>query len=276
MGGSDPHLRSMTHRQPALFLGHGSPMTVITDSPERRGLAALGRKLERPEAIVVITAHWETHGKTRVTAHPHPHTIHDFRGFPAELHAIQYPAPGAPDLAARIVGLLGEHRAELDHEYGLDHGVWGVLRPMFPDANIPVVAMSLDRALPAAGQVAIGRALAPLRDEGVLLVGSGNIVHNLAHWRELAGSRPDWAERFRTRINAALLAGDERALAHFAEGDEDAALAVNSGEHYLPLLTVFGARLPSDGVALFNDTLDGSLTMTSVLFGETGLLAGQS
>lgn len=265
----------MTQRQPALFLGHGSPMTVITDSPERRGLEALGRALERPEAIVVVTAHWETHGKTRVTALPHPRTIHDFRGFPAELYEIDYPAPGAPDLAARIVGLLGEHQAELDHEYGFDHGVWGVLLPMFPDAETPVVAMSLDRSLPAAGQLEIGRALAPLRQEGVLLVGSGNIIHNLAHWRELMGTRPDWAMRFRERINAALLSGDEHALTHFAEDDKDAGFAINSGEHYLPLLTVAGARLPGDGVALFNDTLDGSLSMTSVLFGETGLLASQ-
>ena len=251
-------------------------MTVITDSPERRGLETLGRALERPEAIVVVTAHWETQGKTRVTAHPHPHTIHDFRGFPAELYQIEYAAPGAPDLAARIVDLLGEHRAELDHEYGLDHGVWGVLRPMFPDANVPVVALSLDRSLQAAGQLDIGRALAPLRNEGILLVGSGNIIHNLAHWRQLIGTRPEWAERFRQRINAALLNHDDRALIQFPEGDEDARLAVNSGEHYLPLLTMAGARLPGDGVGLFNDTIDGSLSMTSVLFGETGLLATQA
>jgi 4,5-DOPA dioxygenase extradiol len=259
---------------PVLFLGHGSPMTVITDVPARRAWQALGRVLPRPRAIVVVTAHWETQGRTHVTAESWPRTIHDFRNFPQALHDIRYPAPGSPELAARIVELLGPERAAADTSWGFDHGAWGVVQPMYPAADIPMVAMSLDRARDPHEHFAIGRALAPLRDEGVLIVASGNIVHNLALWRESAGTRPDWAEEFRARSNAAILAGDDAALMRFAPGDDAAHLAINSGEHYLPLLHALGARRPGDGTALFSDTLDGALSMTSVLIGDTALLAG--
>ena len=256
-------------RMPALFLGHGSPMTVMLDVPERRAFQALGRALPRPRAILVITAHWETSGRTHVTMGDFPRTIHDFRGFPPELYAMRYPAPGSAELVERIAALIGESRIERDASWGFDHGAWGVVQPMFPQADIPMVAMSLDRSLDPAGHLALGRALAPLRDEGVLIIGSGNVIHNLALWRQSAGTRPEWAERFRARINAGLLEGDDAVL--LALADADAARAVNSGEHYLPLLYAAGARLPGDGAVLFSDTLDGALSMTSVLYGDPAL-----
>ena len=261
----------MTQRLPALFFGHGSPMTVITDVPERRAMEALGRNLPRPEAILVVSAHWETQGRTHVTDGPHPRTIHDFRGFPDELYAIEYPAPGSPPLVERIEQLLGGDRIQRDSDWGFDHGAWGVARPMYPAADIPLVEMSLDRSLSMEHHLALGSALAPLRDEGVLIIGSGNIVHNLALWRQSMGTRPEWAEAFRARVNRAVLDDDRAAVTQFLPGDDAFAKAVNSAEHYLPLLYVLGARLPGDEAAIFSDSLDGSLTMTSVLIGEASL-----
>ena len=264
----------MTNRLPALFLGHGSPMTTISDVPERRAWQALGQVLPRPKAILVVSAHWETHGRTHLTAGPAPRTIHDFRGFPPELYAVQYPAPGSETLIARVATLLGEERVLRDDSWGFDHGAWGVIQPMYPEADIPMIEMSLDRSLTPQQHLALGERLAPLRDEGVLLVGSGNIIHNLALWRESAGTVPDWVEDFRTRSNAAILGDDRTALTRFAADDRAATLAINSAEHYLPLLYAIGARQPGDSVALFSDTLDGSLSMTSVLLGDTTLLNG--
>lgn len=259
-------MAGMTTRLPVLFLGHGSPMTTITDVPERRSWQALGRALPRPEAILAITAHWETKGATHLTAGVAPRTIHDFRGFPQELFDLRYPAPGSPELVERVAALLGHDRVVRDETWGFDHGAWGVVQPMYPDADIPMVAMSLDRALSPAQHLALGERIAPLRDKGVLIVASGNVIHNLALWRQSAGTVPDWAAGFQGRINAALVAGDHAALLDLEA--EDACLAVNSGEHYLPLLYAAGARLPGDAVTLFNDTVDGALSMTSVLFGE--------
>ena len=264
----------MSQRLPALFIGHGSPMNVITDSPERRAWQALGKALPRPQAILAISAHWQTQGRTHVTAEAQPRTIHDFGGFPQALFDIRYPAPGSPELVARIAELLGEERLARDTSWGFDHGAWGVVQPMYPDADIPMVAMSLDRTLDADGHVALGRALAPLRDEGVLIIASGNVIHNLALWRQSAGTEPDWAVEFRARTNAAIVAGDLPALTRFADGDEAAAKAINSAEHYIPLLYTLGMRLPGDDAALWNDTLDGALSMTSVLIGDAGLVAG--
>lgn len=256
----------MTTRLPVLFLGHGSPMTTISDGPERRSWEALGHSLPQPQAIVAVTAHWETRGATHLTAGDRPRTIHDFRGFPQELFDIRYPAPGSPELVERVAALLGHDRVIRDETWGFDHGAWGVVLPMYPQADIPLVAMSLDRALSPGQHLALGERLAPLRDEGVLIVGSGNIVHNLALWRQSIGTVPDWAARFRERINAALRADDRAALLDL--GGEDAALAVNSAEHYLPLLYAAGARLAEDEVTIFNDTVEGALSMTSVLFGD--------
>lgn len=259
-------------RMPALFLGHGSPMTVISDVPERRAWQQLGQALPRPTAILVVSAHWETQGKTHVTAGPAPRTIHDFRGFPPELFAMQYPAPGSDELAARIEQLLGTDRVQRDDSWGFDHGAWGVVQPMYPAAQIPMIAMSLDRMLDADAHVELGRQLAPLRDEGVLLIASGNVIHNLALWRQFAGTQPDWALEFRERVNRAMVEGDHVALTRFSADDKAAGAAINSAEHYLPLLYTLGARLPGDDVGVFNDTLDGALSMTSYLVGDTALL----
>lgn len=255
-------------RMPTLFVGHGSPMTVITDNPERRLLAALGQRLPRPAAVLCISAHWETIGSTHLTDGPAPRTIHDFRGFPPELYAMAYPAPGSDALVSRVRQLLGPEQAVLDDSWGFDHGTWGVLDLLFPGAYLPTVAMSLDMTLPPEQHFALGQALAPLRDEGILIVGSGNVIHNLALWRQSAGTVPEWAQDFRQRINAAVEAGDVAALTRFSADDRAAAAAVNSGEHYLPLLYPCGARLPGDAVQVFNDTIDGALSMTSYLIGQ--------
>lgn len=257
----------MTTPLPVLFLGHGSPMTTITDGPERRAWQALGQALPRPKAILVITAHWETQGATHLTAGDHPRTIHDFRGFPQELFDLRYPAPGSTELVERTAALLGHDRVVRDESWGFDHGAWGVVQPMYPDADIPMVAMSLDRALSPRQHLALGERLCPLRDEGVLIVASGNIVHNLSLWRQSVGTVPDWADAFRHTVNAAVRDDDRETLVDM-EGDAAAALAVNSGEHYLPLLYAAGARLPDDDVVIFNDTVDGALSMTAVLLGD--------
>ncbi len=247
-------------------------MTVITDVPERRMWQALGRALPRPRGIVVVSAHWETQGKTHVTSAPAPRTIHDFRGFPDELYAMQYPAPGSAELVDRIEALLGADRVARDESWGFDHGAWGVVQPMCPDADIPMVEISLNRTLPPEEHIALGARLAPLRDAGVLLIGSGNVVHNLSLWRQFAGTRPDWAVDFQARIDAAVSAADHAALTRFAPDDQPAAAAINSAEHYLPLLYVVGARLPGDSVGVFNNSIDGALSMTSYLIGDTALL----
>lgn len=262
----------MTQRMPVLFLGHGSPMNVITDSPERRNWQELGKVLPRPGAILVISAHWETSGASHVTTGERPRTIHDFGGFPDELFAIQYPAPGDAALVERTAALLGEDRVRRDASWGFDHGSWGVVRPMYPDADVPMVQLSLNRALAPDEHLAMAARLASLRDEGVLILASGNVVHNLREFMRTMGTRPDWAVEFQERVSAAVKADDRATLARFAPDDRAAALAINSAEHYLPLLYTVGARLPGDDVGVFNDTINGSLSMTSYLIGDTGLL----
>lgn len=259
-------------RMPALFIGHGSPMNVITDSPERRAWQALGPALPRPAAILVISAHWQTQGAIHLTTGEHPRTIHDFGGFPDELFQIQYPAPGAPKLVERVAGLLGEAAVSRDGSWGFDHGSWGVVRPMFPDADIPMIQLSLDRALTPDGHLDVAAKLAVLRDEGVLLLASGNVVHNLREYFATRGTRPDWAVEFQQRISRVVEDGDQAALTTFAPDDQAATLAINSAEHYLPLLYTAGARLPGDDVGIFNDSIDGALSMTSYLIGDTQLL----
>ncbi|MBS0254727.1 MAG: dioxygenase [Proteobacteria bacterium] len=266
-----------SRRQPALFLGHGSPMNAIEDSTERRAWAELGRRLAapewRPRAVLCISAHWETHGATHLTSGANPRTIHDFRGFPPALHAVQYPAPGAEWLVKLVRELAGEAATRADASWGFDHGSWGVVMPMFPDAGIPLVQLSLDRALDGRGHLALAARLAPLRDEGVLIVGSGNIVHNLHLFFNPPPTGPGWADPFARRILDAAVANDHAALVDFAPDDELATLAINSGEHYLPLLYPLGARLPGDGVAVFNDSGSPGLAMACVLVGDAALAA---
>ncbi len=248
-------------------------MTMITENPERRAMEELGRRLPRPDAILAITAHWTTHGETRLTSGTAPHTIHDFRGFPQELFDMRYPAPGSPKLAQRAAELIG-NGAVLDDGHGFDHGVWGTLLPMFPAAEIPVVAMSVDMALNGEEHRRIGERLAALRDENVLILASGNLIHNISLWRQSKGTQPEWAVDFRGRTNSALLEREDAGLLAFAADDRAAHAAINSGEHYVPLLYPLGARQPDDEVALFNDTLDGALSMTSVIWGDASLVEG--
>lgn len=253
-------------RMPVLFVGHGSPMTMITDGPDLHGMREAGARLPQPKAILCVSAHWQTQGQSHVTMGERPRTIHDFGGFPDELYQVQYPALGSDWLVERIEELAGSQIAR-DATWGFDHGVYGVVLPLLGRSDIPTVNFSLDRRLTPDQHLELAARLAPLRDEGVLILASGNVVHNLALWRAAMGTQPDWAVEFQSRINRAVVAGDLAALTRFAADDEAAAKAINSAEHYLPLLYAVGARLPGDEVAIFNDTVDGALSMTSYVIG---------
>ncbi|MGE0789555.1 MAG: 4,5-DOPA dioxygenase extradiol [Sandaracinaceae bacterium] len=254
---------------PVVFVGHGSPMNVIEDNAWSRGFAALGRELPRPRAILAISAHWFIDG-TRLTSDASPRTIHDFSGFPRALYEIEYPAPGHVDLAARVRTMLGEHAA-LSDDWGFDHGTWSVLRWMYPDADIPTIQLSLDRRLDARGHYELARSLGALRDEGVLILGSGNIVHNLrdAFGRMQTGSTetPPWSRSFDQRIASAFEARDTDALLAAWPSDEGR-LAHPIPDHFWPLLYVYAASEPSDSVRYPIEGFDlGSLSMRSIVVG---------
>lgn len=253
---------------PALFIGHGSPMNAIEDNAWSRAWHALGARLPRPRAILCVSAHWETPGPW-LTGSAAPPTIHDFGGFPQALFDVRYPAPGDPALAQRVVELLGEDASARIHpERGLDHGAWGVLRPMYPDADIPIVQLGIDSRRPGAWHVALAQRLAPLRDEDVLVVASGDIVHNLRlfDWHEQTPL--PWALRFRERINALINEGNLAALADWPALGEDAALSIPTPEHYLPLLYALALARSGDTLEFFNDDVIGSLSMTSLLIAQ--------
>jgi 4,5-DOPA dioxygenase extradiol len=250
-----------------LFVGHGSPMNAISDNEWSRGFRALGDRLPRPRAILAVSAHWYL-PDTLLTGEPTPRTIHDFWGFPRELHELRYPAPGEPALARRVAGLLG---GDTVADWGLDHGTWSVLVHTHPAADVPVVQLSIDERLPAERHLAIGRALAPLRDEGVLVMASGNIVHNLRHALSSADrgltAPPAWATDFDAAVAGALERHDLAFLAAALTGPQGSR-AHPTPEHYLPLLYAAGAagdagpvRFPLTGFDL------GSLSMRAVLFG---------
>lgn len=250
-------------RFPVLFLGHGSPMNAIETNAFHASWQQLGRSLPRPRAILMISAHWETRG-VAVSSHPAPPTLHDFGGFPPALHAVRYPAPGSPALAARVADLLAPEPVHLDSRRGLDHGIWGVLLPMFPQADIPVVALSLALDHPPAWHYQLARRLAPLRDEGVLVMASGNLVHNLALLRWPPAAPEPWAADMQARLNAALVSGDHDTLMHPERLGHAARLAMPTPEHYLPVLYALGLQTPEDRLTLFNDQVTGSLSMTSL------------
>jgi len=256
----------MTHRMPALFLGHGSPMNVIDDNDYSRSWRKLGRALPRPRAILCISAHWQS-AHTAVTASFAPETIHDFYGFPKALFDVTYPAPGDPALAQRVRELLAPEAVELDRQRGLDHGVWGVLAVMYPGADIPVVQLSMPISDTAAAHYARGEVLRPLRDEGVLILGSGNVVHNLRYWRDHDAQQAASFAGFNEEAKRRIVAGDHPALVNWASLTSDAALSVPSDEHYLPLLYVLAQQQPGDDVTIFNDANTGAIAMTSVLIG---------
>ncbi len=254
-------------RMPVLFIGHGSPMNAIEDNQWSRAMVSLGTNLPEPRAIVCISAHWFV-GGTFVTANPMPKTIHDFGGFPQELFEVQYPARGDVDLAKRITALLAERRAEERTDWGLDHGTWSVVKHLRPKADIPVLQVSIHRSLPASAHIAIGRALAPLRDDGVIVMGSGNITHNLRHaFSNRGGETPQWATSFDADITRALEQRDEGFLVR-ALDTENGKRSHPTPDHYLPLLYAYGAASEADVVTSPITGFDwGSLSMRSVQFG---------
>jgi 4,5-DOPA dioxygenase extradiol len=249
--------------QPAVFFGHGSPMNAL-GGPYAAAWRDLGVAIGRPAGVVMVSAHWETHG-LGVTAQERPETIHDFGGFPPELHAMQYPAPGSPALAGRVAALTGAHAVEA---WGLDHGTWSVLTHVWPEANVPVVQLSLDRTLDARGHLDLAKRLNPLRDEGIVIAGSGDFVHNLRTWKRAGGEPYAWASAFNEAVKAALVRGDDAALADWVGLAEDAQFSVPTDEHFLPLLYVAAQRRPGDDVSFFNDVIEGgSISMTGVRIG---------
>lgn len=224
----------------------------------------LGETVGKPKGVVMVSAHWETRGLA-VTAQANPETIHDFGGFPDALHAMQYPAPGSPELATRVAELTG---ATPTTRWGLDHGTWSVLAHVWPEADVPVVQLSLDRRLDARGHFELAKRLAPLRDEGVIIAGSGDFVHNLRTWKRAGGEPYGWAGLFNEAVKAALVRGDDDALVDWVGLAEDAQLSVPTDEHYLPLLYVAAQRAPGDEVSFFNDVIEGgSISMTGVQIG---------
>ncbi len=254
-------------RLPVFFIGHGSPMNAIEDNRWSRAMIALGTNLPEARAIVCISAHWYV-GGTFVTANPQPKTIHDFGGFPQALFEVQYPARGDVELAGRITTMLSKERAETRTDWGLDHGTWSVLKHMRPKADVPVLQLSIHRSLPPSAHVALGRALAPLRDEGVVILGSGNITHNLRDaFANRGGDTPAWASAFDADINKALEQRDEGFLVRALDTD-NGQRSHPTPDHYLPLLYAFGATSEADDVTSPIVGFDwGSLSMRSVKFG---------
>lgn len=252
---------------PALFLGHGSPMNAIDDTPYRRAWEELGRHLAPPTAVLCISAHWETRG-VYITSSPQPPTIHDFYGFPRPLYEIEYPAPGSPELASRVQSLIRVAPVHADKGRGLDHGAWSVLRSMFPRADVPVVQLSLDTTRDAEFHYALGRELGPLRDEGILVVGSGNIVHNLALWHGSNTEPYDWACRFDTAVADRIRADRHRDIVNRLQLGPDARHAVPTPEHYLPLMYPLAMQRAGEAAVVFNQTVESSLSMTSVVIGN--------
>lgn len=257
---------SASDRMPVVFLGHGSPMHAIEDGPFSRAWSELGRSLPEPSAILVVSAHWATNGTTLVDISAAPRTIHDFYGFPEALYAQQYPAPGQPGLAREVAAMLESHHAETDEAWGLDHGAWAVLKYLYPDANVPVFQVSIDMGRGLAHQLEIGRALSELRDRGVLILGSGNIVHNLGAMRP-GGKPQDFALAFDTLFSDRLTERDFEALSDAESLGALLRAAHPSVDHYLPALTVAGASDKRDELTFMTDAIDlGSVSMRSFVF----------
>ncbi|WP_428925718.1 4,5-DOPA dioxygenase extradiol [Marinibacterium sp. SX1] len=256
----------LSARMPVVFLGHGSPMNALDDNAYSRSWAGLGEILPRPAAILVVSAHWMTRGSTLVDVSAMPRTIHDFHGFPEALHEQLYPAQGAPELAREVASLLASHHAEGDDRWGLDHGAWSVLSWLYPQADVPVFQLSLDITRDLPWHVETGRLLSQLRDRGVLILGSGNVVHNLRAMR--MGGRPhDWAVEFDRHFAERLADRDIDALADRAGQGELLRIAHPSLEHYLPALTVAGAADARDDLVFMTDSIDlGSVSMRSFVF----------
>lgn len=261
----------LSEKMPVLFMGHGSPMNAIDDNEFVRGFKNVAKEIPLPSAILCISAHWLTTG-TKVTAMELPKTIHDFSGFPKELFDAQYSAKGSPELAKQSQELLLPTLVELDDKWGLDHGTWSVLKPMFPDANIPVIQMSIDYSKNAQYHFDLAKRLSALRNRGVLIIGSGNIIHNLrlVDFKnfEKDDYGYDWAIEAREKSNRWMLDGDFDSLINFHKQGKAFEFAIPSPDHYLPLMYSLGLKQNSDIINLFNDKLmAGSLSMTSLRIG---------
>lgn len=256
---------------PAIFLGHGNPMNALQANGYTEGWRRIGAEMPRPRAVLSISAHWFVPG-TAVTAVASPRTIHDFGGFPPELYEVQYPAPGDPDLARRIrTEMLASLPVGLDTSWGLDHGTWSVLRHLYPDATIPVIQLSIDETQPPSYHFEIGRRLAALRDEGILIMGSGNLVHNLHTyaWGRHTQQPYEWAVRFERQAKQLMLAHDFLPLIHYESLGRDATLSAPTPDHYLPLLYVLGSWRAGDPITFPVEGVDGgSISMLAVSVGQ--------
>ncbi|WP_231427961.1 4,5-DOPA dioxygenase extradiol [Pedobacter sp. Leaf250] len=258
-----------TDLMPTIFIGHGSPMNGIENNEFSQSWADLAKNIPIPKAVLVVSAHWYTHG-TFVTAMDFPSTIHDFGGFPQALFDVQYPAPGNAKLAAEIPDLVHATNVGLDHDWGLDHGTWTVVKHMYPDANIPVLQLSIDYTKSPEQHYEIAKEIYALRKKGVLVLGSGNMVHNLRmlSWEMINGGGYDWANEMNDKFKNLIANGDHKPLIDYRNLGADAMLAIPTPEHYLPLIYTLGMKNDSEEVSFFNDkAVGGSLTMTSVLVG---------
>ena len=258
-------------KMPVLFIGHGSPMNAIEDNEFSKRWQQMGKEIRTPKAVVVVSAHWLTKG-TLVTAMPNPKTIHDFGGFPQALFDVQYPASGSPELASEIQKLITNPAVELDHDWGLDHGTWSVVKHMYPDADIPVLQLSIDYYKPAAYHYELAKQLLSLRKKGILIIGSGNMVHNLrmVAWDKLNESEYgfDWALEMNDIFKNKISNGFHKELIQYEKLNKSATLAIPSPDHYYPLLYILALQTDNDKVEFFNDkAVGGSLTMTSVKIG---------
>lgn len=264
-------LRETDIKLPVLFIGHGSPMNGIEDNEFSTTWTKYGNEIPRPKAVLVVSAHWLTKG-THITAMENPQTIHDFGGFPQALFEVQYPAKGNPELAMETSKLITSTQVELDHDWGLDHGTWTVVRHMYPDADIPVLQLSIDYSKPPQYHYDLAKELASLRKKGVLIIGSGNMVHNLGMvaWDKLNESEfgYDWANEINQVFKEKITSGDAKSLIAYEKLGSAAKLAIPTPDHYYPLLYTLGLQDKTDEVSFFNDkAVGGSLTMTSVKFG---------
>ncbi|MBK8340089.1 MAG: 4,5-DOPA dioxygenase extradiol [Flavobacteriales bacterium] len=253
-------------RTPAIFIGHGSPMNAIADNPFTQALTSLGAKLERPAAALVVSAHWLTPGTTRVSTNPSPPTIHDFGGFPEELFQQRYPVPGAPELARLATAAVASVRVHEDHEMGLDHGAWSVLKHIWPNADVPVFQLSINWGRPPSYHYALARELRGLREKGVLILGSGNVVHNLGRLNWQAGAAPvyDWALEFDRFVRDRVAQGDHQALVDYERLGATALAAHPTNDHYLPLLYTLGVAHPGEVVSeIYSGIEMGSVSMRS-------------
>lgn len=260
---------TMAHagKMPVLFLGHGSPMNAIEENEFVTAFRQLGQTLKKPSAIICISAHWETKG-TWVTAMQNPITIHDFGGFPKELFDVQYPAKGSPELAAETKKIITKTEVGLDNEWGLDHGAWSVIKHLYPDADVPVIEMSIDYSQPPYYHYELAKELSVWRNRGVLIIGSGNMVHNLRlmAWDKLNENYGyDWAIDANEKMKRYILSGDHQKLINYKDQGKSFGLAIPTPEHYLPLLYVLALKEENENITIFNDQpVAGSLTMTSI------------